>query len=65
MAVSKTKMVWAAGESGYYGEFILDTEADVPNLPDCCPGSSALVVATGNVYMVNASCKWVLFGGDA
>ena len=48
-------------------EFICDTETDVTNLqteyPNCCAGSNALVVETGNVYMVNASGNWVKFGG--
>lgn len=28
-------------------------------------GSTAIVVSTGNVYMMNASGEWVLFGGEA
>lgn len=44
-------------------EYICDTEADVANLPKCCPGSTAVVVATGNLYVVNASYQWVKFGG--
>lgn len=41
-------------------EFICDTEADVANLPKCSCGSSARVIDTGNLYVVNASCKWTL-----
>lgn len=48
-------------------KFICDTEADVAKLqtehPNCGAGSTALVVETGNVYMVNASGNWVKFGG--
>lgn len=63
MAIAKNEKQWAAGAAPH--DYILDTAADVKNLPACCPGSSALVVATGEVYMVNASGKWVLFGGGA
>lgn len=45
--------------------FYCDTEADVASLPECMTGSEAVVVASGNVYVVNASGKWALFGGDA
>ena len=50
---------------GYQCECIADTEADVDNLPKCSAGSTALVVSTGNLYMVNASGEWKLFGGGA
>lgn len=47
----------------YKQDFIVDTEADIATLPECCTGSSALVVETGSVYIVNASGDWVVFGG--
>ena len=43
-------------------EFVCDTVADVANLPECIPGSTAVVV-TGEVYIVNAQGEWVVFGG--
>jgi hypothetical protein len=43
--------------------YICDTEADVENLPTCCCGSSAFVVETGAVYVVNASGVWAKVGG--
>ena len=46
-------------------EFICDNETDVTSLPACCAGSTALVAATGDVYIVNASGQWVKFGGEA
>ena len=46
-------------------EFICDTEADVSTLPECVPGSTALICTTGDVYIVNASGQWVKFGGEA
>ena len=42
-------------------EFIVDTEAEVADLPKCDPGSSALVTETGSVYIVNASGEWAKF----
>ena len=44
-------------------EFICDTDADFANLPQCCTGSTAVSVATGNIRVVNASGQWVKFGG--
>lgn len=44
-------------------EFVCDTEADIAKLPSCGCGCTALVIATGNVYIVNASGQWVKFGG--
>lgn len=52
-------------EIGQQKEFILDDEADVATLPECVPGSTALVCASGSVYIVNASGQWVKFGGEA
>ena len=65
MAIVRSEREWEANINGYQCEYILDTEADVANLPKCVTGSVALVVATGNVYMVNASGVWKPFGGEA
>lgn len=65
MAIVKTDAEWSASAKAFMCEFVLDTENDVKNLPTALPGSTALVVASGNVYMVNASGKWVKFGGAA
>ena len=63
MVTLVSKRRWGIGS--YQCEYILDTEDDVANLPKCGTGSTALVVATGNVYIVNASGEWKLFGGGA
>lgn len=43
-------------------EFILDSEADVADLPAAYPGSIAMVVdGSSKVYMVNASGEWKEF----
>lgn len=61
MATARIEKQWSPCAT----EYILDTEADVANLPACCPGSTAVVVASGTVYMVNASGVWTKFGGGA
>lgn len=41
-------------------EYVVDTAAEVDLLPtDCAMGSSAFVIETGDVYMLNGSGKWV------
>ena len=64
MAISVVRSEWRP-EVGRVFEFIADTETDVSSLPQCKPSSTALVCATGNVYIVNASGQWVKFGGEA
>ena len=56
-----------AGETLYgVKEFILDSAADVEKLPkDVRPGSTALVIPTSEIYILNSEKKWILFGSDA
>lgn len=63
MAIKMINQDYCPCLNAYKKDYIVDTEADVSNLPVCCTGSSALVVASGAVYIVNASGKWVVFGG--
>lgn len=65
MAIEWFGEKWCLGTAKHSKEFILDTEDDVRALPQCCAGSTALVCSTGNVYIVNASGRWVKFGGEA
>lgn len=47
-------------------EFILDSEDDVKDLPTHSKvhvGSTALVIPTGTLYMLNGSHEWVEVGG--
>lgn len=47
-------------------EFILDSEDDVKDLPThkkVHVGSTALVIPTGTLYMLNGSHEWVEVGG--
>lgn len=42
-------------------EFVLDNESDVSKLPveGCTMGSTAFIIETGNVYMLNGQKEWV------
>lgn len=41
-------------------EFVVDAEADIKLLPlDCAMGSTAFVIDTGDVYMLNGKKEWV------
>ena len=47
--------------------FYADTASDVANLPtaesEVAIGSACLVIATGDVYMLNSSRTWEVIGG--
>lgn len=40
-------------------EYVCDKEEDVETLPEAPMGSTALVIETGNVYMINSEKEWV------
>ena len=63
MAYKMVNKEWRCYLNDYQCDFVVDTEADISSLPECCVGSSALVVESGAIYMVNASGAWVMFGG--
>ncbi|MBO7079698.1 MAG: hypothetical protein J6W64_07825 [Bacilli bacterium] len=52
--------------SAYVSEFVCDTVADIATLPtdkrSVYPGSTCLVAATSEVYVLNASFQWVKLG---
>lgn len=57
-------MIKSLSTSGHttYGikEFVLDTIADLVDLPvDATMGSTAFIIATGAVYMLNSAGEWV------
>ena len=59
MAIKKINSEWCAYNNDYRCEFILDSADDAANLPDSCPGSTAIVAAKdGPMFMVNASGSW-------
>ena len=49
--------------SAYVTEFVADTEADIKDLPTdtskVFPGSTCIIVATSDVYMLNNNQEWV------
>ena len=49
--------------SVYVTEFVADTEDDIKDLPtdpkEVYPGSTCIVVATSNVYMLNNNKEWI------
>lgn len=47
----------------YVTEFVADTDDDIKDLPTSVyPGSTCIVAASSNVYILNASSQWVLLG---
>lgn len=46
-------------------EFLCDTDADLANLPECAPGSSAVSIESGTVKAVNTEGAWVPFAGSS
>lgn len=60
MAIKMIDSEWCALNEDYRCSFIMDSESEVSNLPECCPGSDAFAVENGGVlFMVNASGEWV------
>ena len=47
-------------------EYILDSPEDITSLPiNVRPGSTALVISTSDIYMLNGNKQWVLMGGGS
>lgn len=50
-------------------EFIIDSAEDIANLPTNIPkirvGSTALVISSGDLYILNSAGKWVLLGSSS
>lgn len=55
------KPMSSSGEATYnIKELVCDNTDDIKDLPDGYPmGSSAFVIATGQIFMVNSSGEWV------
>lgn len=49
--------------AGLKKEYLCDTDADFENLPESTPGSAAVSIESGKVYVVNTQGEWVPFGG--
>ena len=67
MAIKLIGEKYCPVENDNIREFLCDTVVDVTNLqsqyPNCCPGSTAVVIQTGDVYIANTSRVWTKFGG--
>ncbi len=70
MAVFEAKREWSPEQLGYVRTFLLHSEKDVKDLPECCIGSKATVSETDNEYVctvdgwkLKSECKEMLPGG--
>jgi hypothetical protein len=63
MAYKLVTCDWCPELEGYRHSFVLDSNDDAKDLPECCPGSTAVAAsADGSAYMVNASGEWCELG---
>ena len=59
MAIKLTDQKWCEEQNCTIKTYVVDSEADIANLPTCGTGSTAVVAdETGGIYMVNASGEW-------
>ena len=63
MAVKKIDECYCPYVGEYRKEFVCDNDTDIASLPKCACGSTAVVISSGKVYMVNTQGAWVEFGG--
>lgn len=59
MAIQMIDTQWVPYAKDYRREYVIDSAADLATLPECAPGSTAIVAdKDGAIYMVNASGEW-------
>lgn len=59
MAIKLMDQEWCGEQNCMIKTYVVDSEADIVNLPACGTGSTAIVAdKTGGIYMVNASGEW-------
>lgn len=68
--IGEFKMVNLYRQDGetLYGikEFLLDSVEDLAKLPtNLRSGSSALIIPTGDLYILNGDKEWIVFGGES
>lgn len=61
MAFKVVSSEYCAFDDNYRKEFVVDSDDDFEELPQCCAGSTA-ISPSGAVCIVNASGEWVPFG---
>lgn len=55
-----TSLLSVNGKTAYgICEYVCDKEEDIETLPKAPMGSTAFVIETGDVYMINSSKEWV------
>ena len=62
MAIQLLSSRFNYAQGGNVKKYIIDSEADVASLPECRPGSMAIIAKGGKAYVVNASGEWVDHG---
>ena len=62
MAIKEIDREWCVCQQKYRSKYVVDSEADIVNLPETAAGGIAMVASTGKIYMMNASNEWVKFG---
>lgn len=70
MAIYEANREWSPEQLGYVRHFLLHSEKDVKDLPECCVGSRATVAETDNEYIctvdgwkLQSECEAMLPGG--
>lgn len=56
-------LVKQASKNDYnYKEYMLDSADELSELDvkNCCPGSVAYIISTGDVYMLNNKKEWII-----
>ena len=64
MAYKLISEKWSANCGDYIKEFICDTDAGFAHLPEACPGSTAVSLASGAIRVVNTVGEWVAFAEE-
>ena len=54
------KLTAVSGDTMYdIHEYVVDTVDDLPKIPQCAMGSTALVISTATLYVRNSAGEWV------
>ena len=62
MAIKCISNKWNPALGAVTKKFIMDSEADVADLPKCAPSSVAIAAEGGAVYAANTAGRWVKHG---
>lgn len=58
--LENSKMVWCDANNGtkYKNDYVCDTADDLPETTDLVIGSTAIVIGTGKVYILDGDGEW-------